>query len=93
MGGPSGLDLVLGAEFTPSLDTRTLIIGVYIPVPPIRNTSIKESSSLWKLWIQWARQHGVRGTPLEWVKAYIATKITNFRSRHPQGTVICGGRF
>ena len=90
---PSGLGLVLGAEFTPSLDTRTLIIGVYIPVPPIRSTSIKESSSLWKLWIQWARQHGVRGTPLEWVKAYTATKITNFRGRHPNGTVICGGDF
>ena len=89
---PSGLGLVLGAEFIPSPDSRTLVIGVYIPVPP-RQSHNPDSSCLWKLWIQWARQQGVRGTPLEWVKTYIATKITNFRNRHPNGTVICGGDY
>ena len=91
---PSGLGLVIGAEFSPNPATRTLVMGVYIPVPPLRGADPTEASaSLWRLWIRWARSNGIRGTPLEWVKAYISTKIINFRNRHPEGTIVCGGDY
>ena len=88
---PSGLGLVSGAEFAPCESARTLVIATYWPVPPTNANS--GDGSLWKQWTQWARAHGVHGNPVEWVKRYIASKITNYKHRYPHGTVICGGDF
>ena len=88
---PSGLGLVSGAEFCPCDSARTLIISTYWPGPPTAANA--GEGSLWKQWIQWARASGIHGSPVDWVKRYIGSKITNFKHRYPYGTVICGGDF